>query len=116
MVTVRNGANDGEIAVGGLYLVFQQEVWLLIEKSILGQYNFLNLTVEVFSRFKKLQILRNTARYGILLHGLRERLSLHGIEICKRQRLQADLRAAPAIKWTIVRECVFLHHADQRPA
>ena len=113
MIAVRNSANDGEIAVGGLYLVFQQEVRFLIEKSILGQYNFLNLTVEVFSRFKKLQILRDAARYGILLHGLRERLPLHGIEICKRQRLQADLCAASAIKRTIVRERVLLHHAKQ---
>ena len=116
MVAVRNSANDGEIAVGGLYLVFQQEVRLLIEKSVLGQYNFLNLTVEVFSRFKKLQILRNAARHGILLHRLRERLSLHGIEVCKQQRLQADLRAASAIKRTVVREGMLLHHADQRPA
>ena len=113
MVTVRNGANDGEIAVGGLYLVFQQEVRLLIEKPILGENNFLNLTVEVFSRFKKLQILRDAARYGILLHGLRERLPLHGIEVCKRQRLQADLCAAPAIKRTIVREGMLLHHTEQ---
>ena len=34
VVAVRNGANDGEIAVGGLHLVFQQEVWLLIEKTV----------------------------------------------------------------------------------
>ena len=115
MIAVRNGANDGEIAVGGLYLVFQQEVRLLIEKTILGKHDFLNLTVEVFSRFKKLQIFRDAARYGILLHRLGERLPLHGIEVCKRQRLQANLRAAPAIKRTIVRECVFLHHAEQRP-
>ena len=116
MVAVRNSANDGKIAVGGLYLVFQQEVRLLIEKSILGQYNFLNLTVEVFFRFEKLQIFRDAARYRILLHGLGERLPLHGIEVCKRQRLQADLRAAPAIERTIVRKGVLLHHADQRPA
>ena len=45
-----------------------------------------------------------------------ERLPLHGIEVCKRQRLQADLRAAPAIERTIVRKGVLLHHADQRPA
>ena len=113
MVAVRNGANDGKIAVGGLYLVFQQEVRLLIEKSILGKHDFLNLTVEVFPRLEKLQIFRNTARYGILLHGLRERLPLHGIEICKRQRLQADLRAAPAIERTIVREGMLLHHTEQ---
>ena len=116
MVTVRNSANDGKIAVGGLYLVFQQEVRLLIEKPILGQYNFLNLTVEVFFRFEKLQIFRDAARYGILLHRLRERLSLHGIEVCKRQRLQANLRAAPAIKRTVVRKGMLLHHADQRTA
>ena len=116
MIAVRNSANDGEIAVGGLYLVFQQEVRLLIEKSVLGQYNFLNLTVEVFPGLKKLQIFRDAARYGILLHRLGERLPLHGIEVCKRQRLQANLRAAPAIKRTIVREGVLLHHADQRPA
>ena len=61
MVAVRNSANDGKIAVGGLYLVFQQEVRLLIEKSILGQYNFLNLTVEVFPGLKKLQIFRDAA-------------------------------------------------------
>ena len=113
MVAVRNGANDGKIAAGGLYLVFQQEVRLLIEKPILGEHDLLNLTVEVFSRFKELQIFRDAARHGILLHGLGERLSLHGIEICKRQRLQADLCAAPAIERTVVREGVFLHHTEQ---
>ena len=116
MVAVRNSANDGEIAVRGLYLVFQQEVRFLIEKSVLGQYNFLNLTVEVFPGLKKLQIFRDAARYGILLHRLGERLPLHGIEVCKRQRLQANLRAAPAIKRTVVRKGMLLHHADQRPA